>query len=85
MKNTIALLLISANISFAQVSFNGTVNYIKQYSENLSSKNNIKYKFKLHEDHRYIVSLSNAMSVELVGEGYWSNMPPSTERFAPLM
>ena len=51
MKNIIALLLISANISFAQVIFNGNVNYLKQYSENLSSKNNIQYRFKLHEDH----------------------------------
>ena len=65
MKNIIALLLISANISFAQVSFNGNVNYLKQYSENLSSKNNIQYRFKLHEDHRYVVSLSNVMSVDL--------------------
>ena len=65
MKNILALILISANISFAQVSFNGTVNYLKQYSNNLSSKSNIQYKFKIHEDHRYIVNLSNAMSVDL--------------------
>jgi hypothetical protein len=65
MKLILALLLISANISFSQVNFNGNVNYLKQYSENLSSKNNIQYKFKLHEDHRYILSLSNAVSVDL--------------------
>jgi hypothetical protein len=65
MKNIIALLLISSNISFAQVSFNGNVNYLKQDSENLSSNNNIQYKFKLHENHRYIVSLSSAMTVDL--------------------
>ena len=65
MKLSIALFLISVNISFAQVSFNGNVDYLKQYSENLSSKSNIQYKFKLHEDHRYIVSLSNALSVDL--------------------
>jgi len=65
MKLILALLLISANISFAQVSFNGNVNYLKQDSENLSSKNNIQYKFKIHEDRRYIVSLSNALSVDL--------------------
>ncbi len=65
MKNIITLLLISANIGLAQVSFNGNVNYLKQYSETLSSKNNIQYKFKLYEDHRYIVSLSNIMSVDL--------------------
>jgi uncharacterized membrane-anchored protein len=65
MKNILALILLSANISFAQVSFNGNVNYIKQDSENLTSKNNIAYKFKLYEDHKYIVSLSNALSVDL--------------------
>ena len=65
MKLSIALFLISVNISFAQVSFNGNVDYLKQCSENLSSKSNIQYKFKLHEDHRYIVSLSNALSVDL--------------------
>ena len=59
------IFLSCVNIGFTQVSFNGNVNYLKQYSENLSSKNNIQYKFKLHEDHRYIVSLSNAMSVDL--------------------
>jgi len=59
------IFLSCVNIGLAQVSFNGNVNYLKQYSENLSSKNNIQYKFKLHEDHKYIVSLSNAMSVDL--------------------
>ena len=65
MKLIVALLLISVNITFAQVSFNGSVNYLKQDSENLTSKNNIAYKFKLYEDHKYIVSLSNALSVDL--------------------
>ena len=65
MKHILALILLSVNISFAQVSFNGNVNYLKQYSENLSAKNNIQYKFKLHEDHKYIVSLSNTVSVDL--------------------
>jgi hypothetical protein len=65
MKNIIALLLISANISLGQISFNGNVNYLKQDSENLTSNNNIAYKFKLYEDHKYVVSLSNALSVDL--------------------
>jgi hypothetical protein len=47
------------------VSFNGNVNYLKQDSENLTSKNNIVYKFKFYEDHKYIISLSNALSVDL--------------------
>jgi hypothetical protein len=59
------IFLSCVNIGFAQVSFNGTVNYLKQYSETLSSNNNIQYKFKLHENHRYIVSLSSAMTVDL--------------------
>jgi len=61
----IVIFLSCANIGFAQVSFNGNVNYLKQYSENLSSNNNIQYKFKLHEDYRYIVSLTSAMTVDL--------------------
>jgi len=65
MKNIIALLLISANIGFAQVSFNGNVNYLKQDSKSLTSNNNTSYKFKLYENHKYIVSLSNALSVDL--------------------
>jgi len=65
MKLIVTLLLISVNISFAQVSFNGNVNYLKQDSENLTSKNNIVYKFKFYEDHKYIISLSNALSVDL--------------------
>jgi len=81
MKNIIALLLISANIGFAQVSFNGNANYLKQYSENLSSKNNIQYKFRLHEDHRYIVSLSNALSVDL---DVFKNEIKETSVFATL-
>jgi hypothetical protein len=59
------IFLSCVNIGLSQVSFNGTVNYLKQYSETLSSNNNIQYKFKLHENHRYIVSLSSAMTVDL--------------------
>jgi hypothetical protein len=65
MKLIVALLLINVNISFAQVSFNGNVNYLKQDSENLTSNNNLAYKLKLYENHKYIVSLSNAMTVDL--------------------
>jgi len=65
MKLILALFLISANIGLAQISFNGNVNYLKQDSENLASNNNIAYKFKLYGDHKYIVSLSNALSVDL--------------------
>jgi len=61
----LAIFLSCINISLAQVSFKGNVNYLKQDSENLSSKNSVAYKFKLYEDHKYIISLSNALSVDL--------------------
>jgi hypothetical protein len=61
----IVIFLSCVNIGLSQISFNGNVNYIRQDSENVTSNNNIAYKFKLHEDHRYIVSLSNAVSVDL--------------------
>ena len=61
----LVIFLSCVNISLAQISFNGNVNYMKQDSENLTSNNNIAYKFKLYEDHKYIVSLSNTLSVDL--------------------
>lgn len=61
----LAIFLSCVNISLGQISFNGNVNYLKQDSENLTSNNNIAYKFKLYEDHKYVVSLSNALSVDL--------------------
>jgi hypothetical protein len=61
----IAIFLSCVNIGLAQFSFNGTVNYIKRDSENLTSNNNIAYKFKLYEDRKYTVSLSNKLSVDL--------------------
>jgi hypothetical protein len=61
----LAIFLSCVNISLAQISFNGNVNYLKQDSEILTSKNSITYKFKLYEDHKYTVSLSNALSVDL--------------------
>jgi hypothetical protein len=61
----LVIFLSCVNISLGQISFNGNVNYLKQDSENLTSNNNIAYKFKLYEDHKYIVSLSNALSVDL--------------------
>jgi hypothetical protein len=61
----LVIFLSCVNIGLSQISFNGNVNYLKQDSENLTSKNNIAYKFKLYEDHKYIVSLSNVLSVDL--------------------
>jgi hypothetical protein len=61
----IVIFLSFISISLAQVSFNGNVNYLKQDSNNLISNNNLEFKFKLYEDHKYILSLSNALSVDL--------------------
>ena len=61
----LVIFLSCVNIGLAQITFNGNVNYLKQDSESLTSKNNIAYKFKLYEDHKYTVSLSNALSVDL--------------------
>jgi hypothetical protein len=65
MKNIIALLLLSANIGFAQVSFNGNVNYSKYTTEELASNNKIEHLFKIYEDHKFLISISNALNVDL--------------------
>jgi len=65
MKLTIALLLISTSISFAQLKFNGGVNYFQQDEKRLKSINSLEHIFKLYEDHRYIISISNASTVDL--------------------
>ena len=61
----LVIFLSCVNISLAQISFNGNVNYLKQNSESLTSNNNVAYKFKIYEDHRYIISISNASTVDL--------------------
>jgi hypothetical protein len=61
----IAIFLSCIHICLSQVSFNGNVNYIKQNSDNLSSNNNIAYKFKLYEDYKYLITFSNILSVDL--------------------
>ena len=61
----LVIFLSCVNISLAQISFNGNVHYLKQNSKSLTSNNNIAYKFKLYEDHKYTVSLSNVLSVDL--------------------
>jgi hypothetical protein len=65
MKNIIALLLIGANISFAEIKFNGSTNYSEQNNKQLISSNNMEHILKIYEDHRYIVSISNAINVDL--------------------
>ena len=65
MKLVLALILISANISFAQLKFNGGVNYFQQDNKQLTSTNSLEHIFKIYEDHRYIISISNASTVDL--------------------
>jgi len=59
------IFLSCVNIGLAQINFNGTVDYLKQDSENLTSNNNIAHKFKIYEDHKYIVSMTNVLNVDL--------------------
>jgi hypothetical protein len=61
----LAIFLSCVNISLAQISFNGNVNYLKQDFENLTSTNSLEHIFKIYEDHRYIISISNASTVDL--------------------
>lgn len=65
MRITLALILISVNISFAQLKFNGGVNYFQQDNKNLTSTNTLEHLFKIYGDHRYIISISNASTVDL--------------------
>jgi uncharacterized membrane-anchored protein len=65
MKLTVALLLISANISFTQVNFAGNTNYSQQNNKQLTSSNKIEHLFKIYEDRKILVSISNALNVDL--------------------
>ena len=65
MKLTLALLLICANISFAQVRFDGNTNYSQQNNKQLTSSNKVEHIFKIYEDHKILISLSNAINVDL--------------------
>ena len=65
MKLTLALILICANISFAQVRFNGNTDYSQQINKRLTSSNKVERIFKIYEDHKILVSISNALNVDL--------------------
>ena len=60
-----ALILIGANISFAQVRFDGNTNYSQQNDKHITSSNKIEHIFKIYEDHKVLISLSNAINVDL--------------------
>jgi hypothetical protein len=65
MKLTLALILIGANISFAQVRFDGNTDYSQQINKQLTSSNKVEHLFKIYEDHKILVSVSNALNVDL--------------------
>jgi hypothetical protein len=65
MKLIVALLLICANISYAQVKFDGNTNYSQQNNKQLTSSNKIEHLFKIYEDHKILISISNALNVDL--------------------
>ena len=65
MKLVFALFLISVNISFAQVRFDGNTNYSQQNDENLKSSGKVEHIFKIYEDHKILVSISNAINADL--------------------
>lgn len=65
MKIILALFFISVNISFSQVTFNGDINYLQQDNKELILNNNIKHIYKIYENHKYIVSISNSIGVDL--------------------
>jgi hypothetical protein len=65
MKLTLALILIGANISFAQVRFDGNTDYSQQINKQLTSNNKVEHLFKIYEDHKILVSISNALNVDL--------------------
>ena len=65
MKLVFALILIGANISFAQVRFDGNTNYSQQNDKHITSSNKIEHIFKIYEDHKVLISLSNAINVDL--------------------
>jgi|SanBayMetagenome_1026888.scaffolds.fasta_scaffold39885_3 hypothetical protein len=65
MRIILALILTSVNLSFAQVRFDGNTNYSQQNDENLTSSGKAEHIFKIYEDHKILVSISNAINVDL--------------------
>lgn len=65
MKLALALFLMCANISFAEINFGGSTNYSQQDNKQMATSNKIEHLFKIYEDHKYIVTISNAINVDL--------------------
>ena len=66
MKIILAIILISVNISLcSDLNFSGNTNYQEQIDKKLTTNNKIEHIFKIYEDHKYIVSISNSINVDL--------------------
>lgn len=66
MKIILAIILISVNIGLCDgLKFSGDTSYQEQTTKKLITSNNIEHLFKIHEDHKYIVSISNTVNVDL--------------------
>ena len=65
MRLALALLLLCVNIGFTQVRFDGNTNYSQQGNRHLTSSNKVEHIFKIYEDHKILISLSNAINVDL--------------------
>jgi hypothetical protein len=65
MKFALALFLIAANVSFAEIKFDGNTNYSQQNDKSLTTSNKAEHIFKIYEDHKFLISLSNAINVDL--------------------
>ena len=65
MKLAFALFLLCVNIGFSQVKFDGNMNYSQQNNKQLSSSNKVEHFFKIYEDRKYLITISNALNVDL--------------------
>ena len=65
MRLALALLLLCVNIGFTQVRFDGNTNYSQQGNKHLTSSNKVEHILKIYEDRKILISLSNAINVDL--------------------
>jgi hypothetical protein len=65
MKFIIALILISVNLGFSETKMNGNVSFSQQYEKQIASNNNVENILKIYENHKIMISISNALSVDL--------------------
>jgi hypothetical protein len=65
MKTIFVLFLLCVNIGYSQVRFDGNTNYSQQHDKHLTSSNKVEHIFKIYENHKILISLSNAINVDL--------------------